>query len=239
MPSKELLVPRELYLSVKDRKNAPSKIETIRVDNHWLFLNTHNKKYVTSGMFAIHKKFGGGLKKDVFVEKVPKLMEAWAKKEHLDDVETLNDIDWLEILHFTNDKFMRLHYGKFKKLAKHSFDVSNSLNQSEVNVFRQKFETGQSKKIKKKGDHLTAEDIKSIDVWEPIEHYRSNDNFRCKNKIRIWQKAVQKRNYDRSNEGLRHGHEKTSSRVVPQRGYDMSDILSTTNKYDNLRYLEL
>lgn len=238
MSFKTLLVPRELYLSVKDRKNAPSKIETIRMDNHWLFLSDDNKRYVSNGMYSVHKKFGGGLDKPVFEEKAPKLMEEWSKKVSLDDMETLNDIDWMEILHFTNDKFMKTHYLHFKNMSVHSFKVGE-LEQPEINVFRSEFETGELNKIKKKGDHLTAEDIKSMDVWQPIEQYRSNDNFRCKNKLRIWQKAVHKRNYDRSNDGLRHGHEKTASRVVPQRGYDMSDILKATNKYDNLRKWEL
>lgn len=238
MSFKVLLVPRELYLSVKDRKNAPSRVETIRMNNSMLFLSDANKKYVTNGMYSLHKKFGGGMEKIVFIEQIPKLMLDWSKKVPLDDMESLNDIDWMEILHFTNDKFMKKHYVHFKKTSPHSFKVGN-LGLPEINVFREDFETGEVNKIKKKGDHLTAEDIKSMDVWEPIEHYRSNDNFRCNNKLRIWQKAVQKRNYDRSNEGLRHGHSKTASRVVPQRGYDMSAILDSTNKYDNLRKWEL
>jgi len=234
-----LFVPRKFYLSVKDRKNQPTKIETVRMDNHWLFLSKDNKKYLTESMYKMHKKFGGGLQKKDFIKKVPEMMEEYAKKNSLDDFESLHDNDWLEILHFTNDKFIKGHYMKFKKMAKHSFDVQDSLNQSEINVFKEGIESGVNTRVVKRPDHLTAEDIKSIDVWEPIEHYTENSNFRRNNKFRVWQKAVHKRNYDRSNEGLQHGNDKVSSRVVPQRGYNMDDILGVTDRYDNMRFTEL
>ncbi len=236
MAFRVLFVPRELYLSVKDRKNAPSKVETIRMDNHWLFLSRDNKKFVSKNLYKLHRKFGGGLEERVFEKEVPLLMDKWSEVTPLDDMESLNDVDWMEILHFTNDKFIKNHYLRFKKMAKHSFAVADSLGQSEIDVFKEKIKTG---KELKKPDHLTAGDIKNIDVWEPLETYVDDKKFRRNNKFRVWQKAVHKRNYDRSNEGLAHGNSLVASRVVPQRGYNMDTIHETTNRYDNLRHLEL
>jgi len=139
-------------------------------------------------------------------------------------------------LHFTNDKFIKEHYLKFKKMASHSFAVEDSLGQSEVNVFKENVESGI---IKRRPDELTAEEIKNVDVWEPIENYTDNSKFRRNNKFRVWQTSVHNRHYDRSNEGLQHRNSNVSSRTVPQRGYDMTTIYDQTNRYDNLRYLEL
>lgn len=236
---KTLFVPRSLYLSVKDNKNKPSNVETIRMDNHWLFLSKDNKEYLIENLYKLHKKFGGGTEKKVFERKVPKMMQKYADINRLDDIDSLNDINWLEILHFTNDQFIKLHYLKFKKNAPHSFKYTNSINQTEINLFKQKVESGENIRTKKMPYEITAEDIKSIDVWEPIDNYRSNDNFREKNKVEVWQTAPHKRNYDRGNDGLAHDSYEVASREVPQRGFNMDDIYKTTNKYDNLRYLEL
>jgi hypothetical protein len=224
-------------LSVKDRKNQPSKVETVRMDNHWLFLSKDNRKYLINAMFKIHKKFGGGLKQIAFTKSIPDMMERYAEKNHLDDFESLHDNDWLEILHFTNDKFIKEHYLKFKKMAKHTFEVEDSLGQAEVNVFQEHL-AGKNG-IMKRPDRLTAEDIKNLDVWEPIEHYTDNSKFRADNKFRVWQTSVHTRNYDRSNEGLVHGNSRVASRVVPQRGYDMSGIHKSVGRYDNLKHTEL
>lgn len=231
-----LFVPRKFYLSVKDQKNQPTKLETVRMDNHLLFLSKDNKKYLIGAMFKMHKKFGGGLKKNKFVESVPTMMDEYSKENSLDDFESLHDNDWLEILHFTNDRFIKKYYIKFKEMARHSFNVEDSLGQSEINVFKEKV---MARGSEQRPDRLTAEDIKNIDVWEPIEEYRDNNKFRKKNKFRVWQTSVHNRRYDRSNEGLQHGNDRVSSRVVPQRGYDMSTIQAQTNRYDNLRHLEM
>ena len=78
------------------------------------------------------------------------------------------------------------------------------------------------------------DNTRNMDVWDNNKTIRMNKNFRYNNRIPVWQWSMNRRNYDRSNDGLEHGDPNRASLEVPIRGYEMSDIYK--NAQSSLQY---
>ena len=86
-----------------------------------------------------------------------------------------------------------------------------------------------------------VEDTRNMDIWRPERTVRMNNDYRYNNQIPVWQCSMNKRNYDRDNDGLEHSDPNRSSLETPIRGYEMTDIYKHAqtsaqyNKYGSKR----
>jgi hypothetical protein len=218
-------------LSVKNMLNIPSLAPLDYAKNSQLFLCVGNIKAVTK--CVINKSSSNGKYKRIKHLKkiVPVSMHIWADKNKIDTFESLTSI--IESLSFLNKKFIKDNSELYSDL------VSGGNHNPDLNVYDH-FETiGRAKSgskiipIRKKYEELMASDIPQLDVWAETGTDVYNNNFRYKNKIPAWQRTMNTRHYDRTNDGLKDGCSDRASLENPIRGYDMSVIYEANNHHEN------
>jgi hypothetical protein len=205
--------------SNKNILNLPIKIDYDMFTNTELFLSNKNIYEITSHIIGLDTN---DFNKDLNIT-VPKLMKIWAANKKIDEFEYVYS-DKTQILNSINQEFLKDPNTKI-------------LHKDRLNVYRASIATHEN--IKKPYDKMTAEDYKNIDVWENTESLIKNKDSRYANQIPIWQKSMNLRHYDRSNDGLRQASFERSSLDVFQRGYDMTNIYKGTEYYKNSEFLDL
>ena len=147
---------------------------------------------------------------------IPINMEDWSRENKINDYEDLNN-NILIRLNYLNKSFLE-DYG-------HLFDI---FNKESVNVFQIKSDkiTDKCGKIhEKKYDEMLAQDYHTIDMHQPLNISRKNDNFRYNNAIPVWQKSMNTRHYDKNNiDGLHSSDPERASINGISKGYDMTEI---------------
>ncbi len=138
----------------------------------------------------------------------------------------------------------RRRYGDIREDDDAEFKISETRGcgdlEPDVNVFRRSQLVGPSEvgqqgcggPIMKTPIDMTVDDYRTLDVWRLQETKVWNKNFRYNNRIPPWQRTMNLRHYDRSNEGLRDYDYRNSSKLVPIRGYDMSCIHAPSKHVD-------
>jgi hypothetical protein len=162
------------------------------------------------------------------IKSIPTLMEKWSNKENINDWEDLTN-NHLMVLKFLNKRFLTDHNGLFNKHC-------NGLN-----VFKVKAIVTDKcgRQSLKKYDEILAADYHTIDVWQEQETSRFNKNFRYDNAIPSWQRTMNIRQYDRSNDGLHASNPVRASLNNQIHGYDMSNIIKGSTNYENYYYNNL
>jgi hypothetical protein len=127
--------------------------------------------------------------------------------------------NWLTTLDFINKKFIK----------DHGFMYDRG-NVNTLNVFRVKARVSDScgDTTLKRYDEMSATDYQTLDVWRHQETMVWDNLFRYGNRIPQWQKSMQKRPYDRANEGYHEADSDRSSIETQIHGYDMSNIIKGT-----------
>lgn len=220
-----LLVPEHIVRSVKDLKNRPLNNSFTNMNNERAFLCNENRKMMVRRLYLLHKEKGGDLDPDNFANLVNARMDDFAIKHNLHGFESLTKYDWLHTIHYINKKFIDTNR-----------ELYNDLIPQETDVFQARFAgtgldlDGNEIFQAKKGDELTVDDMRNLNVYKKMEVVRDPKKFRYGNKIPFWQNTSMRR-YDRSNEGFRHGSmAERASLQNPIRGYNMKKIRKTIGR---------
>lgn len=212
-------------ISVKEENNPPSISEFDLLTNLGIFLSKKNAHYMIYYISSRNKtKYKPNMSK--LAEKIPNLMKRWAHKQSLNGFKGSYD-NILEILTFLNKKF----------LVNHEYLFENT-EMNNINVFKSTDEitdkTGHNEM--KKYEEMTADEYKTLDVWRNYQVFTYDKLNRYQNKIPTWQKSMNIRQYDKSNEGLHTIEPERASLDTQLRGYNMENIYKGLEFYQSPGY---
>lgn len=207
------------YLSQKEINNKPTQI--YKIDDKYVFMSIKNKLYVTKQIYMMHKKNGGILDYLYFKSMVPVIMYSWISKAYIPKGKSTMDV-----LDYLNKQFIKENYSLYElKVADKIVPLVDT------NVYKTRTTMGVCDEddnvhiyTKKYGD-LLASDYGSIDVWTEQTTEFTPANMRYGNKIPIWQKNMNIRNYDRNNEGYHSTRSRASlNNRIAGYGNDFSNL---------------
>jgi hypothetical protein len=210
----EILNSDRPIMSVKDEKNQTRSDHFSQMNKTELFLRPDNIAYMIQYIIALNTQHKTGTPLYNIRQDIPVHMEKWAHAQHLGNYENTQN-NWLTTLDFINKKFIN----------DHGFMYDRG-NINTLNVYRNKARVSDpcgNTKLKRY-DEMTATDYQTIDVWRHQEANVCNNLFRYGNRVPQWQKSMQKRPYDRANEGYHEADSDRSSLETQIHGYDMSNI---------------
>ena len=200
-------------ISIKEEKNPPADNDLDNVTHTGIFLSEKNIHYMTYYIVSLNKTTTGQQLINL-AKQIPGLMIQWSKKEDLNNFEYVyNNI--LLTLSFLNKKF----------LVNHAYLYRGTEN-ADINVFRTKDVVTDKcgNEELKKYDEMTAAEYSTLDVWRDEQVYTYDKLNRYQNKIPTWQKSMNIRQYDRSNDGLHSAYSDRASLDSQVRGYNMDNI---------------
>lgn len=192
-------------------------------DNISIFLSKKNIYNLIQNVISLNSFNKTSLSKEHNIEKlqiiqqqIPIKMEQWSRDNAINDYEDLND-NILIRLNYLNKSFLETHG--------YLFDI---FNKESINVFHiesDKITDKCGKIFEKKYDEMLAQDYHTIDVHQPLNIFKNNNNFRHNNNIPVWQKSMNTRHYDkRKIDGLHSSNPERASLNTFSKGYDMTEI---------------
>lgn len=161
------------------------------------FLASDNVKHVATRCYNIFRNRGGAqCDMDNFVERVHTLMRVWAKKECIDEFESLFN-DFLMIKRMFNKKFMDAHLDLFQPIGKpgfnkipdhnphraHSRILKHDLSVNGESTSSDNTEYDPRDYHEKDHVDLLASDYQSLDVWKEQSTFATPRNYRFGNKL--------------------------------------------------------
>jgi hypothetical protein len=238
----------EFYGTVKSARNVPVFDNSLNLDIKSLFVCKKNQNYITNQLYLKNKRNGGFAVFDLFEELAPRLMTKFLKEydiqPYIDDMDTsVNQLgadtfidntghvaiskkrNWLETFRNLNTKFLDWSDQYFKSntfVPYRAKFITGSINEFENNV------------REVMGSNLLADDIKELNVWQQFDINTDKNKFRYQNTIPVWQRSMNIRHVDRSNEGLREGNDPyRSSLDAPVYAYDMRQVRDIVGRYQD------
>jgi hypothetical protein len=228
-------LPGYCPISVKEEQNKPQE-NTFPHTNSQIFLSKKNVfgmvyymtsltlKNRTNPLVPANKHLNTFLTK--LQKKIPDMMITWSKEQNINEFKYSAD-DFMTTLKFLNKKFIRDH--------SHLYDRAN---RSDSNVFHT---TGRitdecNNQFMKQYDTMLADDYHTVDTWQPLNIFTDNKQNRYCNKIPIWQRSMNTRQLDKSNDGLHSSYSDRASLDNQNRGYNMDNIIKGSTSYENYYY---
>jgi hypothetical protein len=200
-------------ISVKEEKNPPTDNYLDNITNTGIFLSEKNIHYMTYYIVSLNKTTTGQQLINL-AKRIPGLMVQWSKKEDLNDFEYAHD-NVLLTLSFLNKKFLVNNAYLYKGTENSNFNVFRTKD-----IVTDKCGNAESKKY----DEMTADEYRTLDVWREEQVFTYDKLNRYQNKIPTWQKSMNIRQYDRSNDGLHSAFSDRASLNSQVRGYNMDNI---------------
>jgi hypothetical protein len=185
-----------------------------------MFMSKSNQIHVTKQIYLAHKNNHGVLGYLHFKTIVPNRMYFWISNKNLNNDPNIDK--FIDIISFLNKLFIRDNSDlyEFKPPGQEIVPEKNVYRSQATFAFH--LDNGDTQTFSKKYQDLTAEDIRNIDVWAPVNTDISNMNKRYKNEIPSWQKSMNVRNYSRDNDGLRSNCDRSSlNNMISGYGSDM------------------
>lgn len=215
--------------SVKSIKNAPTGLG---IDLYKLFHCESNTRMIAQNLYRVSQNNSDGRPIEFFNKIVPKMMKIFSKNHNLyefrmaEEAETGN-INWVETIKAINYDFMK--------------EVYNTFRWNNYNPFRDTYlDVGASDSRRKvKASDLMPDDYGTIDVYGVTDINRENKNFRYNNTIPFWQRTMNIRHFDRTNEGLRNGDPDEASLENFNRSFDMTNVNQTLNNWQRTGWFGL
>ena len=211
-------------LSRKYKNNVPYKLKL--KSNYAQFMSIGNQLYLSKTIYLMHKNNHGLMKYLYFKEHVPYRMTSWAVQKNINKIQSLNHQDMLN-LNYINELFINDNkdmYTMNRGLNEYYHIPNNNVFKLKVNVGHYATDSNNIVGEQKKISELLASDMNGLDLWrEDIRKVTRNDN-RYGNSIPVWQRSMNIRHYDRSNEGYQAGDPSAASKEMHVRGYNMEDI---------------
>lgn len=213
------------WLSTKEKNNKPTTIYDKSTED--IFMSEENIKKLSKEVFLLHQSNGGKLHYLYFRRILPNYMHTWINGRRNPVSNRINNIGITEYL---NKLFIIKHDNLY------TYKTDNYINNDQPlidsNVYRVDTTLGMTVDdnivpIRKKGKELMASDYQLIDVWKEQTTEVSSSDFRNGNKIPIWQRSMNIRNYDRSGEGYAAIDSNEASLDTHSRGYGsaFSDLI--------------
>lgn len=201
-----------MYLSKKEINNAATNIfgKPFKI----VFMSINNQIYVTKNIYLLHKNNSGTLDYLYFRSIVPHRMSNWIENYSGPTESNENIVDFL------NKIFIRKCSDLFEYQTTQNIDVSAL----DSNVYRAELTLGTCDgddnivTTTKKYNNLMAADYQNIDVWAEQTTEVSFDRNKYRNQVPVWQKSMNKRFYDKSNQGY-HNTANGASLDTPVNGY--------------------
>jgi hypothetical protein len=219
----DLMNNPEIVQPLGSRKGVLNKPCNINLDIDRLFIAKDNVNLLVHNLYNIYQQNGGKGSKQKFRDLIPKLMNKFIHENDLSGYEAAEAQatginNYVTVLKTINNDFMSECYKYFRW---------NSYNPFQDNV-----EVGPvESRVLKKSYELTADDHGTLDLWREQFTQVLNRNFRNNNKIPVYRTGIHTRHYDRSNEGLLFNNPDRASLETPVRGYDMSQIHKSIDRY--------
>jgi len=215
-------------LSVKQEKNKPVP-SNYPATNKQMFLSDRNVYILAKFIIAMNIKNNTKTPQKILERKIPAIMTKWATETHINDYEDLTD-NILETLSFLNQSFLKDHP-----------ELYNRADCSGINVFRITGRTTDrcNNQANKKFDNMFAHDYHTVDWWHSQKTFTNDKQKRYNNAIPIWQKSMNTRHYDLSNDGLHDAVPERASLNNQIHGYDMSNIIKGSTYYEQPSYENL
>lgn len=203
------------WLSSKEKSNKPTTIYDKSPTD--IFMSEENIRKVIKEVFLLHQSNGGKLHYLYFRRILPNIMYKWV---NCNKIPTSLNIDIIEYL---NKLFIKRHDNLYTFKTNSRVDDEQPL--IDTNVYRVGTTLGitteddQIMSVRKKGKELMASDYQLIDVWKEQTTEISSASSRNGNKIPVWQRSMNTRNYDRSGEGYASIDSSEASWDNHSRGY--------------------
>lgn len=215
-------------ISKKYKDNIPTNIK--KRDFKYVFMTTANQLLLTKEVYQRHKYNGGVLGYLYFKENVPGHMYRWI-------LNTTPPLDYytMDVVEYLNKQFLKAHYFLYELKTRDNTNptIDANIYRNSTNIaFVDECDGGPvTHTISKNYNNLMASDYGLIDVWAPKSTEFTNANMRYGNKIPIWQKSMNTRHYDRSNEGFQTTQCRASL-YTPLSGYgsDFKNLVEAKNK---------
>lgn len=208
-------------ISIKEQNNKPNINVFDEMTNADIFLSKKNIDHVVYTVMKLNEANKNNNNMDN-IKQIPNYMLNWSNRENINDFEYVYD-DILLVLQFLNNKFLNDNSFLFDMVSNNIFKVKDTV-----------LENGN--KTKKKYNEMTADDYKTLDVWQEQNVFVYNNINRYKNTIPIWQKSMNVRHFERESEGLHAYNADRASLDNQVRGYDMSNIIKGSVFYENNFY---
>lgn len=203
-------------LSKKEFNNRSVLVHT--KSDKQVFMSISNQICVTRKILLLHQGNSGMLQYLYFKGIVPNRMAQWISTYNVP--ENLYQIDMLAYLN--------------KQFIKSASELYIFNNKMDSNVYRNSVTLGSCAGERdddvmlktKKYSELMAADYNLLDIWAEQTVEVSDINMRNRNQIPVWQKSMNIRNYDRSNQGFASNTPNAASLENPVCGYpDVMDLL--------------
>lgn len=209
-----------MYRSAKEINNVATNIYVKPVK--FVFMSISNQICVTKQIYQLHKNNTGTLDYLYFKSLVPLRMSDWLLN-YSGPTESNESI-----VFYLNKLFIKSCFDLYT--YKTTANISAALD---TNVYRSEMTMGTCDDndnvitVTKKYNDLLASDYGSIDVWALQTTEISTANARNKNMIPIYQKSMNVRNYDKSNQGY-HATPEHASLNTNLNGYgtDMANLIA-------------
>jgi hypothetical protein len=201
------------WLSSKEKLNKATKIYDKSAED--IFMSEENIRKISKEVFLLHQSNGGKLHYLYFRRILPNIMFNWINNRR-------NPIsNNMDIITYLNKLFITKHDNLY------TYKTNSLINDQPLidsNVYRVDTTLGMTiddniVPIRKKGKELLASDYQLIDVWKEQTTEVSSASSRNGNKIPVWQRSMNIRNYDRSGEGYAAIDSNEASLDNHSRGY--------------------
>ncbi len=222
------------YLSVKEANNR--SIITYKKSNLFSFMDLSNQRLLTKKIYILHKSNNGFATYLYFKDIIPLRMKEWVTKVEVNKYNELV-LGGSDVLEYLNKKFITENYDLYSENSPDYMPFETNVYKSKISVSYPTMDNSSGIIVKKRPDELLADDYKNIDVWgEQVENL-TDKNYRYQNKIPFWQRTMNIRHYDRSNQGYHHSNPNRASLDVPIYGNknEMSTLIKLLDE-KNKRY---
>jgi hypothetical protein len=198
-------------MEFKSRKEIINRPTFIYEKNLYdVFMSGNNQIYITKQIYLLHRSNHGILDYLYFKGIIPYKMQNWISK-----IRIPNDNHSVDLLYYLNKNFIQTHYNLYEYKSEAKSEAKNTMPTFDTNVYRSEANIGycdEDESISgtnihahirpKKYSELLASDYGLIDVWEKQTVEISPESAaRYGVKVPVYQRSMQIRNYDRSNEG--------------------------------------
>lgn len=210
--------------SVKDYKNITLDNYLDYVTNMQIFLSNKNINYIILKAVSLNKKNKNPYKLKKLIQIMPNFMYVWAKDKKINNMSYINN-DIVQTLSFLNNQF----------LLDNSMLYNSSNGYFSINVYKTNDTVTDRCGIPsvKKYDKMLASEFHTLNLWNEDNKTFTHDSInRYDNKIPYWQKSMNTRHYDKSNDGFHDDIPERSSLNTQNNGYDMTNIIKGSTIYD-------
>ena len=199
----------DAHFGLKDWKNMSTHVS---VDNYTMFTNNQNISKISARIRRLREE-----KESANTDSISITMRNWAIVKKI-------NISFAPAYYMDSASCIELMNNQFIKENRHLY------RGRDMNIFGKgasvlDYSAGVPILVKKKYKDFMPNDIRNMDVWQPIHIGTQDSKQRYNNRIPSWQRTMNIRNIDRDPSTYNVNLADRESIEQPTRGFDMSRIL--------------